>query len=289
MISLVICSRTKHDLGAVSESVAATIGVPYEIIAVDNKDGKYGICEAYNTGAAQAQYNLLCFMHEDIRFHTIDWGVTVANLLSDSTIGVLGVTGGQYQVAAPAAWWACGLDLCRENVLNTFSDGHSEMDLRNPENQRLTDVVVVDGLWMCSRKEIWQKYPFDAQTFKEFHFYDIDYCTEVFRNGYRICVTFDLLIEHHSRGSVNTSWLHNAILYQRKRQGQLPFGVVYPPQAKRTQIELKALQEFTARIIRAGFPTSLVFSYLGRCLRLDPFNRDSLWLVKLWLRSGVST
>lgn len=283
MLSLIICTREAAALAVVSENIVATIGVPHEIIAIDNSKSRYGICEAYNIGATRAKYDLLCLMHEDIRFHTAGWGQTVVNTLRDPTIGVLGVTGGMYQVAAPAAWWGCGLELCRENVLNIFADGHTEMDLRNPEGQRLTDVAVVDGLWMCSRKEVWQKHPFDAQTFQEFHFYDVDYCTEIFKHGYRICVTFDLLIEHHSRGSVNNSWLHNALKYQEKRRGQLPFGVVQPTLEQQKTIELGALQEFTGRLIRAKFPARVVLAYLRRCLRLSPFNRDTLWLTKLWL------
>ncbi|RYE14381.1 MAG: glycosyltransferase, partial [Sphingobacteriaceae bacterium] len=177
MLSLIICSRSTDSLNAVVASVDDTIGLPYEVIVIDNSKGAYGICEAYNIGAAKAQYDLLCFMHEDIRFQTTGWGQVVVDTLRDPTVGVLGVTGGQYQVAAPAAWWGCGLDFCRENVLNLFPDGHTELDLRNPEGQQLTDVAVVDGLWMCSRKEVWQKYPFDSRTFTEFHFYDVDYCT----------------------------------------------------------------------------------------------------------------
>ncbi|UYZ61369.1 glycosyltransferase family protein [Hymenobacter weizhouensis] len=286
MLSLIICTRDPVALQAVSQSATATIGVPHEIVAVDNSQGQYGICEAYNVGATRAQYELLCFMHEDIRFHTPGWGRIVTDILQDPTVGVLGVTGGQYQVAAPAAWWGCGLDLCRENVLNLFEDGHTELDLRNPEGAKLTDVAVVDGLWMCSRKEVWQQYPFDSQTFTEFHFYDIDYCTEIFLHGLRVCVTFEVLIEHHSRGSVNKSWVRNALKYQEKRRRQLPFGVVKPTQAQHNYMELRALQEFTGRLIRERFPAQIVLQYLARCLRYQPLNRDTLWLAKLWVHSS---
>ncbi|RZK31883.1 MAG: hypothetical protein EOO61_17485, partial [Hymenobacter sp.] len=285
MFSIIICTRDEVALAAVSDSVALTICVPYEIISIDNSKGQYSICEAYNIGAAQAKYELLCFMHEDIRFHTKGWGQLVADILCDHTIGVLGVTGGRYQVAAPAAWWGCGLELCRENVLNVFPDGHKEMDLRNPENQSLADVAVVDGLWMCSRREVWQHYPFDSQTFTDFHFYDVDYCTEIFLHGLRVCVTFELLIEHHSRGSVNTSWLHNALKYEQKRQGQLPFGPAQVPGAQGRRLEVVAMQEFIGRLLRAGFSSRLVLGYLRRCLALDPVNRNTLWLLKQWLRS----
>ncbi len=50
MISIIICSRDADYLRKVSENVAATIGVPYEIQAIDNSKGAYGICEAYNLG-----------------------------------------------------------------------------------------------------------------------------------------------------------------------------------------------------------------------------------------------
>lgn len=287
MISLIICTRDAAALAAVSKNATATVGLPHEIIAIDNSSGQYSICEAYNVGAAKAQFELLCFMHEDIRFHTQGWGAIVAGLLADPTIGVLGITGGMRQLAAPAAWWGCGLPLCRENVLNVFADGHTEMELRNPEGAALTDVAVVDGMWLCSRKSVWQQHPFDAATFTDFHFYDVDYCTEIFRHGLRVCVTFEVLLEHHSRGSVNDAWVLNALKYQTKRRGQLPFGPVTVPAAEHRRLELRALQEFTGRLLRGRFPGRLVAQYLGRCLALGPFNRDTLWLLKQWLRPGT--
>ncbi|MFI2757155.1 glycosyltransferase family 2 protein, partial [Streptococcus suis] len=83
VLSLIICTRDPTALKTVSQSAAATIGVPHEIVAVDNSEGQYGICEAYNIGAAQAQYDVLCFMHEDIRFHTSGWGRIVVDILQD--------------------------------------------------------------------------------------------------------------------------------------------------------------------------------------------------------------
>ena len=43
MISIVICSRSETALENVSQSVSLTIGVPYEIIAIDNSKGEYSI------------------------------------------------------------------------------------------------------------------------------------------------------------------------------------------------------------------------------------------------------
>ena len=112
MLSIIICSRDVDALKVVSQNVEITVGVPFEIIGIDNSNGQYSICQAYNTGAAQAKYELLCFMHEDIRFHTMEWGRKIADILQDTAIGVLGVSGGRYQVAAPAAWWGAWIPFC---------------------------------------------------------------------------------------------------------------------------------------------------------------------------------
>lgn len=280
MISLIVCSRNAADLQAVSDSVASTIGVPYELIAIDNSRGEFGICAAYNRGASCARHDLLCFMHEDLRFHTPNWGQVVAETLADPTVGVLGVTGGMYQVAAPAAWWGCGPELCRQNVLEGYADGTQELVLHNPEGRDLADVAVVDGMWLCSRRDVWQQHPFDEHTLTDFHFYDVDYCTELFRHQLRICVTFRLLVEHRSRGSINNAWLRNALKYVQKRRGQLPFGPVTVEATRARALELKALQEFTGRLIRGGFPASLVMRHIMRCLTYDWRNRDTLWLLK---------
>ena len=77
MISIIISSANSKQLEEVSQNVAQTIGVPYEIISFNNADGSMGICEVYNKGTAKAKYDLLCFMHEDLLFKTMDWGKVV--------------------------------------------------------------------------------------------------------------------------------------------------------------------------------------------------------------------
>lgn len=268
-------------------NVEATIGVPYELIAIDNAEGRYGICQAYNLGAARAQFGILCFMHEDIRLHTPAWGQVVSRVLQDTTIGVLGVTGGLWQVAAPAPWWGCGLAWCRENVLNVQENGQVVVDLRNPEGNRLTDAAVVDGMWLCSRREVWQQYPFDERTFPDFHFYDVDYCTEIFRHQLRVCISFEVQLEHHSRGSLNRSWAVNALRYVRKRRGQLPFGPVAPPSEEQARMELRAQQEFTGHLLRGQFPTGVVWHYLRPLLAAAPLNRDAWWLLRQWVKQAI--
>jgi glycosyltransferase involved in cell wall biosynthesis len=66
MISLIICSRTPALSQKLANNIAETIGVPYEIVLLDNSANTYGICQAYNIGVQQSKYDVLCFMHDDI-------------------------------------------------------------------------------------------------------------------------------------------------------------------------------------------------------------------------------
>ena len=77
MLSIVICSVLPERLLQISQNIHDTIGVEYEIIAIDNKEKKWPIARAYNEGACQARYPFLFFVHEDVKFHSQDWGSVI--------------------------------------------------------------------------------------------------------------------------------------------------------------------------------------------------------------------
>ena len=279
MISIIICSRDSETLRTVSQNVEQTIGVSHEVIAINNSQGEYGICQAYNVGAKRSKYDILCFMHEDLRFHTPDWGRKVAEVLSDSSIGVLGVAGGMYQLKAPVPWWFMGTAYMREQVLHSVPGEASTLHLVNPEKQSLADVAVVDGLWLCSRKEVWNQHPFDEKRFPGFHFYDMDYCTAIFLHN-RICVTFDILIEHFSKGTVNETWLLNVLEYQRKWRAVLPFGSVAVEKEQNAEFERLGLLDFIDKFISTSLPSGKVAGTFARLIALAPFDRDTIGMTK---------
>jgi hypothetical protein len=278
MISIIICSRFPSMLAQLQNNIAATIGMPHEIIAINNVDGQYGICQAYNIGARQSRYGTLCFMHEDIKFHTDGWGQSVTNALSDKTIGVLGVAGGTYQPKVPSAYWSSGPEYIRMQVLHTVAQGELILDLINPDSQPIAEVAVADGVWLCSRREVWLKYQFDEQTFPGFHFYDIDYCTAI-ASQYRICITFGVLLEHFSKGSMNEQWLLAALDYQQKWAAQLPFGPATLSQPTVAAIEKRALTEYVNRLLKSTVSTVLIWQQLWRLAKYG-LSRETIGLVR---------
>jgi glycosyltransferase involved in cell wall biosynthesis len=283
MISIIICSRDKKSLHDVTESVAATIGVPYELIAIDNSKSEYGICEAYNIGAKRSKYDLLCFMHEDLKFHTEGWGKNVARILADPAVGVLGVAGATYQLKAPTSWIHAGTPCLRVNVLHTTGKAVLRADYFNPQKEVIAEVATVDGLWMCCRKQVWQDFPFDQESFPFFHFYDIDFCTKIFVK-YRIVVTYEILIEHFSEGTFKIDWTVNALKYFRLRKQYLPFGKTHLKDLEVKQLELKIFQQTLKNLINYKAKASDIMYCLYECIKLDLRNKDTMWIAKQYLR-----
>ncbi|AMR27098.1 hypothetical protein A0257_08230 [Hymenobacter psoromatis] len=282
MLSIIICSRDADALTSVSQNIAATIGVEYELIAIDNSQRQHGICEAYNIGAAQATYSLLCFVHEDIAFRTNDWGKVVERVLLDNSIGVIGVIGGKWFPKAPGTWWACGNKYLSSNVLNAGPKGeYHDYVYSNPEDKLVVDVAVVDGMWMCTRKEVWQKHPFDSKIFPGFHFYDVDFCANIFP-FYRVCVTLEIGVTHYSMGSYNDSWTEFADVFYRKHNWHLPLGVAPISSHNEQNLEYSLTETFVQRIVEQKLPARMALRYLLRCLRLKPLARHTAWLCWLY-------
>ena len=183
MISIIVCSLGPILKESLLENIRETVGIPYELIPVDNSSGRYTIFEAYNYGASQAKYELLCFMHEDILFHTTGWGKIAAGKLGNKQVGVIGVAGSVYKSASPSPWWISDLEdqtaYQRFNLLQHFSTGIKRQHAGGADKDLWDEVVVLDGVWLCCRRDIWLETPFDSQKYNGFHFYDLDFSLAV--------------------------------------------------------------------------------------------------------------
>jgi hypothetical protein len=275
-----------------------TVGVPYEIIAIENSNGKLSICEAYNQGASQSQYNVLCFMHEDILIHTTDWGKIVVNTLKDETIGLIGVAGGTVKLKAPSSWWTLCLDsptqtnnpFVRRNIIQHYPiDNRVVAERENPKEELISDVVDVDGVWFCCRKEVWRQNKFDEKTFREFHFYDLDFSLQIFQQS-RVCVIYTILIEHLSPGSQNESWIDNAIKFSDKWASQLPVSIQLLKKEEIKQLEIENYRAFLTKVIQDHYRRELPLRFFLRYFLLNPLDNlnwyFSKWLARAYFPNG---
>lgn len=282
MLSIIICSRDSGLFQKATANVADTIGVPYEIIRVDNANGSYGICAAYNKGARQSRYGLLCFMHEDILFRSPAWGKTVARTLSQPKIGLLGVTGSKYLVDAPAPWWGAGPEYCRRNVLEHYADDTTAHILQNPDNLEAEEVIAVDGLWMCTRKEVWEKHPFDESRFPYFHIYDIDFSMQIAQH-YKVLMTYEILIEHLSGGTLNKPWVAGSIAFYDKWKKALPIKTEDAPPANRLQKRGEAYLKFCDTMLASGYSRAATWKYMLKSFWYNGLDKRQLWMIRALL------
>lgn len=230
MLSLIICSRTPRISEELEKNIAETIGCVYELVVIDNSKNNYSIFSAYNEGIRRAKGNNLCFMHDDITFHTKDWGIMVEGQLINSDIGCIG-TIGAYVMGDFAYWdfmqpYVTGMVRSDEKGLT----GHN-CNLYYDETQT-NEVAVVDGMWFCIPKALFGEICFDDKSFTNFHWYDMDICMQILTKGKKIIVNRDIVIYHYCHPQYNLSFLTNMKIFKTKWQDRLPVsrGVSVNPQ-----------------------------------------------------------
>ncbi len=224
MLSIIICHRNIELLNQVKQNIAATCGVPYELIIIDNTKNEYSIFSAYNEGVKRAKYQLLCFTHEDIHHHLNNWGVNVVKHFDDGNIGMIGVSGGTIQSHIPSSWWYNHyIAAAAVNVIMAHTKEKKKfLHYNNPGNNTTkAKVVVIDGLWFCMRRSLFTKIRFDDKTFDGFHVYDVDISLQAnqYSGNY---VVFNILIEHIWAGTINKKYYYDLIKLSKKWQSYLP-------------------------------------------------------------------
>ncbi|WP_342648523.1 glycosyltransferase [Mucilaginibacter sp. CSA2-8R] len=280
MITVIVCSINPQLLAAVKQNIAETIGCPFDVIAVDNRGSTAGISEVYNSAAAQARFDLLCFMHEDIILQTRNWGYVVAELLKAETgIGLIGVAGSYYKTLSPSGWGdVTGYTDCM-NIVQGFKNKGPEEYVRQCKNlfdKKYTEVAVLDGVWLCTTKIIAQHIRFDQQTFAGFHCYDLDFSLRVGQQ-YKVVVTYDVLLTHLSEGSYTRTWMMETIKLHEKWKNYLPVLRSNLIDAKRLYLEKQTFRDFLRLLIHLNLPLSLAKNLLWQRVYVQKMGLP-LWL-----------
>lgn len=276
MISIIVASTNQFLLSNLKENIEKTIGVPYEIISFDNKNGRKGLCRIYNEGAAKAKFEVVCFSHEDIEFKTFNWGKIVEDVFKiNEKIGLLGVAGASYKSRSPSGWF-CFNGLKKVHYANIIQDfKHKEKEsihtYVNETDIKLANVAVLDGVWLCAKKSVVLQHPFDDNIFNGFHCYDLDISLSI-GQYYKVAVTFEILINHFSEGTYTKDWINDTLLLHKKWRHILPVNNAGLTQRELLFCEKKSMRYFINKMQQFNIP---------------PLERLSiLWQTKLYESVG---
>lgn len=254
---------------------------PYEVIPIFNENGKYGICAAYNEGATKSLGKYLVFLHEDIVIHTAGWDENLIKNLSVNEVGLLGQAGAVYKSTQVSAWIDVPSAFYRSNAVAGWNEEKPIHEKRSGEGG-LSEVAVLDGMFLAMRKEVWQEFPFDERTFTGFHCYDLDISLSV-GSKYKVCVCHDILVEHLSAGSFGLNWYQEAVKLHKKWAYSLPKSVVPLNANERKDVEYHVLLKCIRRHLQLGTASAVTFSaLLAQAFHRKPFapmNLKIAWQV----------
>lgn len=263
MLSIVVCSKNRTLPKEFVDNILNTVGVVYEIITIDNSENSYSIFSAYNQGAAKSKYPYICFVHEDVFFHSAKWGKKVIAHLQDPKIGIVGLAGGSLVTRIPTPW--SSLLSQSQNIIQSDHSGKKATKTNCiPVNYNLSEraVIILDGVFMCMRNELMQKIHFD-ENLSGFHGYDYDISIQSRIKGYINNVIYDIELEHFSRGKTNKDYYRNLIAIFKKWESYLPLFLSNASEIELSEIsgiEDKNLFRLIKKMARKGFNSSEIIS-----------------------------
>ena len=259
MLSIVICSKNKTLSKELVDNIANTVGVNYEIIPIDNSGNTYSIFSAYNLGFNKSKFQYICFVHEDVYFHSENWGERVIEHLQDPETGIIGLAGGDLVSRVPASW--SGFLSQSKNIIQSDRTGKEPTKIvRKPENYNLTKrpVILLDGVFMCMKRELMEIIHFDEKM-NGFHGYDFDISIQSTVRGFVNYVIYDIELEHFSRGKTDAVYYRNLISVFKKWENYLPLylkDITVKQFNEISKIEENNLYRLIKKMVRKGFKSN---------------------------------
>lgn len=228
MISIIISTHNTTFFQQVSQSIDETIGVEYEIIAIENHM-QYSLCEAYNLGIKKAKFPYLCFLHEDIVFISNDWGKRlIKTMCSDPTIGLIGVAGSKFKSTYPTTGWGTGpfiYKFWRGQFYTYYNDKKTHIELdRSLSKNEVESVLIVDGVFLFTKCEVLETCKFDSELLTHFHGYDTDFSLQVYFHSYKVIVDRGIEIVHFSHGILGGEFVKANKKIHKKWISKLPIA-----------------------------------------------------------------
>jgi len=267
MLSIIVCSRNKVLDTDFTVNISNTVGVEYELICIDNSTNQHSIYSAYNEGIRLSKFPFLCLVHEDVKFHQVNWGVKIIDHLSIPNVGIIGVAGGDVALRIPSL--ATTLNHS-QNLIQSDKSGKKPVEfVKYPTNYNFTrrSVVLLDGVFLCMNRTFFDSIKFD-ETLTGFHGYDYDICIQSILSGYQNYVIYDISIEHFSRGVQDANYFRTLAIVFEKWRNQLPIFEQTIPKTDQLKmlprLERMALDKLLKKLVRTHFDSKQVVNVISK-------------------------
>ena len=266
MISIVTCSRRQSISHELDQNIRNSIGCDYELIVIGNSENEYSIFEAYNIGLRKSKFEIVCFIHDDILFHSKNWGTALIRIFKEiPNAGIVGVAGSKIKLDIPSAWWEHKKHALVKNIIQHRPDGSKET-LNFGFNQSEEEVTIVDGVFI-GLKGASIKF---NEKLQGFHNYDQSICLDYISKCYKVFVTNQILIEHFSNGKIDNSWVNSAHHFHLEYSNMLPINLTNKEISKDEKLRL--ISQFLFHCKNAG-NLKLFIHYWMKFIREQPITR----------------
>jgi Glycosyltransferase like family len=269
MISIIICSRKPQLDELLLKNINDTVGVEHEVVCIDNSDNQYSIFSAYNKGIALSKYPYICLVHDDVLFHTNGWGQLIIRHLAVPGVGLCGIAGGDVMSRVPSDWLAFNPSV---HITHTDKSGlkpQEKMFLPVGYPHTSKSVVLLDGVFICARKDVFSLIRFD-ETFGGFHGYDYDISMQSIQAGFKNYVVYDVDIEHFSTGRLDATYFRALFNIWRKWIKVLPVfeqGIDLTSRGEiLRKVEKTRIKKLFKRMIRAYMTENEVYDLIKEAM-----------------------
>ena len=221
VVSVVISTKKIDD--EYLKHVEKMFSHPKTQILVYENDGVDSLTKIYNIGLKDAENDIVVFMHDDLILETQNITPKIVKLFEKHPeYGIIGIAGTDNLTSG--CWWDNRPDMYGQVGHINNGKRHKSVFNKGVFNEKLKDVVIIDGLFFAVRKSQIKK-RFNEQ-FDGFHFYDVSFCVENFLEGVKIGVTTKIELTHKSIGTTNKKWEKNKLFFEALYDKQLPLRPV---------------------------------------------------------------
>tara|TARA_R100000805_G_C3620315_1_gene123898 strand:+ start:944 stop:1597 length:654 start_codon:yes stop_codon:yes gene_type:complete len=188
---------------------SATAGRDIDTLLWKTSENSSVIFKQNNTDSLQKVYNKaidfaiqenvqnLILVHDDVILENFTDERLEKLFKKYDVVGCAGTT--EVNLSPPALWHLMGGGFGSKNLHGAVAHGNEKEKNMTPFGSYPHRVVIIDGVFMAIKRQVFQKIKFDESCPSKWHFYDLDYSMQCHKAGFKVGVG-DIIVTHNSPG-----------------------------------------------------------------------------------------